>query len=255
MALHSRALLALLLGAGPQPSAETSDTFDVFLTSEALAINSARQEHLASLGLDLSNKRVLEVGAGIGLHTPFFVERGCNILVTDGNAANVYEIRRRLPEIRVSLVDLGKDEDLTHLGRFDLVYCYGVLYHLSNPDQALGRMAEVCQGQILLETCVALGQYSEIHFLKDFVSNNQALSGIGCRPTLSWVLEKLRNYWGYSYITRSQPDHPDFPIDWDLLETRLLYRAVFIGSKTPLDNPELLTELPPQQPLRHGRAP
>lgn len=31
--------------------------------------NARRQEHLATLGLDLGNKSVLEVGAGIGDHT------------------------------------------------------------------------------------------------------------------------------------------------------------------------------------------
>ncbi len=41
----------------------TEDPFAVFLAPAALAINQARQSHLASLGL--ANKRVLEVGAGI----------------------------------------------------------------------------------------------------------------------------------------------------------------------------------------------
>jgi hypothetical protein len=58
--------------------------FDVFLTPEALHINRARLDHLASLGLDLQSKRGLEVGAGIGLHASFFEERGCDILSTDG---------------------------------------------------------------------------------------------------------------------------------------------------------------------------
>ena len=66
----------------------SEDPFAVFLAPTALAINQARQSHLASLGLDLANKRVLEVGAGIGLHTPFFRERGCEVTVTDGPGAS-----------------------------------------------------------------------------------------------------------------------------------------------------------------------
>lgn len=45
--------------------------------------NARRQEHLATLGLDLGNKSVLEVGAGIGDHTQFFLDRGCKVLCTE----------------------------------------------------------------------------------------------------------------------------------------------------------------------------
>ena len=45
------------------------------------SIRRLRRENLAGL-----TGRVLEVGAGIGLHTPFFLERGCEVTVTDGRA-------------------------------------------------------------------------------------------------------------------------------------------------------------------------
>ena len=44
----------------------------------------ARLDHLASLNLDISEKSVLEVGAGIGLLTGFFEDRGCSILSLKG---------------------------------------------------------------------------------------------------------------------------------------------------------------------------
>src|SRR5436189_6162355 len=115
--------------------------FAVFLAPNAAAINQARQQHLVSLGLDLERKKVLEVGAGIGLHTPFFLERGCEVTVTDGRPENVAEIGRRLPGTRSALVDLEHDRPI-ELGRFDIVYCYGLLYHLANPERALGRLAD-----------------------------------------------------------------------------------------------------------------
>ena len=97
----------------------------MFLAPAALAINEARQSHLANLGLDLANKRVLEVGAGIGLHTPFFLERGCEVTVTDGRPENVAEIGRRVLGAKSALVDLELDRPI-ELGRFDLVYRYGL---------------------------------------------------------------------------------------------------------------------------------
>src|SRR5262245_63170873 len=101
---------------------QMSTVFDVFLTPEALRINRARLEHLATLGLDLQNKRVLEVGAGVGLHTGFFEERGCDILSTDGNSANVAEMLRRHPNRRIGLLDMDRPGGLSGLGIFDVIY-------------------------------------------------------------------------------------------------------------------------------------
>src|SRR5437016_10768872 len=103
------------------------DPFAVFLAPEAQALNQARLAHLTSLGIALERKRVLEVGAGIGLHTPFFLERGCEVVVSDGLASNLAEVRRRFPQLRTEQIDLAQDADLQRLGSFDVVYCYGLL--------------------------------------------------------------------------------------------------------------------------------
>ena len=55
--------------------------------------------HLASLGLSLEGRRVLEVGAGVGHLSGFFLERGCDLVVTEGRPENVAELRRRFPNI------------------------------------------------------------------------------------------------------------------------------------------------------------
>ena len=239
-----------IAGIGPLAERATQSPFDVFLSDNALAINRARQAHLGSLGLAIEGKAVLEVGAGIGLHTKFFLDRGCTVVVTDGNKENVAEIKRRHPGLRAERLDLDGDSDLAFLGSFDIVYCYGLLYHLADPDRALKRMASVCRGTLLLETCVSLGRFSEVTFLEDFRSNNQATTGIGCRPTRYWIMEKLKEHFGNAYHTATQPDHADFPLNWDMPETRLLYRAVFVGAKEPLASPVLTTAIPRVQ-TRH----
>jgi SAM-dependent methyltransferase len=229
------------------PADAEDNPFAVFLAPNARAINSARQQHLASLGLDLAGKKVLEVGAGIGLHTPFFLERGCEVTVTDGRAENVAEIARRLPTVRTALVDLEADKSLAALGRFDIVYCYGLLYHLGNPERALARLAEVCEGMLLLETAVSPGSHDELLFVRDPDYLNQAVSGVGCRPTRLWVLNRLHMLFGHAYIPRTQPDHVDFPSDWKQPPIQLMYRSIFIGSRAPLDLPGLDDTVPMQQ--------
>jgi SAM-dependent methyltransferase len=223
-----------------------ADSFSVFLTAEACAINLARQAHLASLGLDLTNKRVLEVGAGIGMHTPFFLERDCEVTVTDARPENVAEIGRRLPGVKSAQVNLEIDRPI-ELGRFDVIYCYGLLYHLSNPERALGRLADVCDGTLLLESAVSPGTHDELLLVRDPDAFNQSVSGIGCRPTRLWVLNRLKSLLGYGYIPRTQPNHVDFPADWIHAPIQTMHRSIFVGSRTRLVLPTLADSVPTMQ--------
>jgi 2-polyprenyl-3-methyl-5-hydroxy-6-metoxy-1,4-benzoquinol methylase len=71
-----------------------------FLNEPYQRHNRRRQEHLASLRLPLSGKRVLEFGAGIGDHTSFLLDRGCTVTVTDAPEENVRFARTRfLPRV------------------------------------------------------------------------------------------------------------------------------------------------------------
>lgn len=216
----------------------------VFLTPEALAINEARLCHLASLGLDIRNKRVLEVGGGIGLHSCFFESQGCDLLFTEARVDNLEEARRRYPHRKTALLNLDEEHDLTRFGTFDIIYCYGTLYHLTDPAKALRALAAVCSGLLLLETCVSPGDECLLNPQSEPASiENQAFTGMGCRPTRPWVLRELRTHMGFAYQTKTQPVHHDFETNWLKPAKRKLYRAVFVGSKTAVSHP-LLSEVP-----------
>ncbi len=223
-----------------QSPVQASHPTDVFLSEDALAINDARLCHLASLGLEIAGKKVLEVGGGIGLHTCFFESLGCDVLFTEARPENLAEARRRYPNRKSLLLDLDTETDLSHLGRFDVVYCYGTLYHLSRPAEALKSLATICDGMILLETCVTPGNEDQQHpEVEPSEVANQAASGLGCRPTRTWVMKRLEEYFGHAYQTVTQPQHADFECNWLAPEPRKLYRAVFVGSKNALAQPTL----------------
>ncbi len=220
---------------------------NVFLTPEALAINKARLEHLDSLRLDIEGRRVLEVGAGIGLHTPFFINKGCSVLSTDGRASNVKEMKQKYPQREIADLDLERIDDISKIGVFDVIYCYGTLYHLSTPAETLKALSAI-SSMILVETCCSIGEGEEDNIVDEVAKvANQAKSGKGCRPTRRWVLARLNEYWGHGYISATQPDHPEFPQDWtpeaQAANPELLTRAIFVGSKNPIDNPLLLDHI------------
>lgn len=220
----------------------------VFRSDTYLRHNQRRLEHLASLGLALCGRSVLEVGAGIGDHTSFFLDRECVVTVTDARLANVRQLRRTLPDSEVALLDL--DGPAGFDGRlFEIVYCYGTLYHLRNPAVALRYLAERCNGQLLLETCVSKGLNDAVNLTPEnqWVPS-QAVSGIGCRPTRSWVFRTLSELFPYVYATTTQPAHPEFPLDWSQdVEDELLTRAVFVASRVPLQQRSLTPSLPEHQ--------
>jgi hypothetical protein len=221
--------------------------FNCFTEPNALKINYARQVHLASLNLDIAGKRVLEVGAGIGLHTPFFLRRNCDVTITDGLVNNVAEIKRRHPTLNSFVLDLEQDTSLEQLGFFDIIYCYGLLYHLRNAESALKRMSEI-SNLLLLETVVSASKEDDISFLGDHGGNNGSIAGNACRPSRLWVLNQLKKNYGHGYITTTQPNYPDFCLDWENV-THSPVRSIFVGSKTAIDNPLLLTTVPMVQPV------
>lgn len=229
-----------------------SNAASFFTTPAALAINQARQDHLASLGLDLQNKKVLEVGAGIGLHTKFFKDRGCDVVITDGNPQNVAEIKARHPDSESFVLDLEQQADLSCLGMFDLIYSYGVFYHLANVESAIKHLAEICHGQILVETRVSINTDDSIDYMSDHRGNNGSIVGKASRPSRQWMLTCLSKYFGHSYVSVTQPNHSDFPGDWTKAQGTN-NRAIFVGSKTPLDLATLSHVLLDQQEIYQGR--
>jgi len=220
----------------------------VFHSAHYLRHNQRRLEHLASLGLDLAGATVLEVGAGIGDHTSFFLDRGCQVVSTEAREDNLDILRTRYPNIQVKHLDLDNpDPNFNQV--FDIVYCYGLLYHLQHPVEAIEFMSRCCQKILLLETCVSYGDGESVNSCAEVAeSPSQAISGQGCRPTRKWVYNQLKQRFQFVYMPITQPNHEEFPIDWDSHpSTRILTRSIYIASRQRLENNILVEEIPMQQ--------
>ena len=222
-----------------------------FWSDRYLKINQRRLEHLASLRLPLTIKTVLEVGAGIGDHTDFFVDRGCLVTTTEAKSENLKILRERFKNntnVEVEFLDMNYPEWKIKLKPFDIVYCYGLLYHLHEPLNALRFMAENCSEMLLLETCVSLNDNESIEFCNDSSSDpTGSMNGTGCRPSRSWVFNKLKELFDYVYLPTTQPFHKEFPLDWRSLHTDLLTRAIFIAAKKPFYNTNFIDFIPSVQ--------
>jgi SAM-dependent methyltransferase len=205
-----------------------------FDTEGARAINEARLAHLASLGLPLEGRRVLDVGGGPGHLAQFFVDRGCSVISTDARQENIDRMRDLYPALEGHVADVEED-DLAQFGHFDVVFCYGLLYHLENPVRALRNIVGVCGDLLLLETMVCDSSAAVIRVEDEYLSANQALRGIAHRPSSSWIAMVLdRLGFHHVYAARTPPDHPDYVFERrDNLDTARdghLLRGIFVAS-------------------------
>ena len=218
------------------------------LTSSLPSHKQARLQHLASLGLPLSG-RVLEVGSGPGDHTGFYLERGCTVVSSDAREECLQELKTRFPQVQTLRIDMDHPQELLRAGTFDIVHCYGLLYHLESPEAAIAAMSQACSNLLLLETCVSEGSGHFINVVEEVRGDfTQSIEGRGCRPTRSWVFDTLKRYFPYVYQTRTQPNHPEFPTDWtNIPADHGLIRIVLVASRRPCDlhvlSPVLLDRL------------
>ena len=215
----------------------------IFDAPKIVHMAKVRLAHLESLGLRLRGKRVLEVGSGIGHLTHWLEARDCEVVSTDGNALNVVDNLRRHPwrKGKVFVADLEQTGSHDWLGAFDVVLCWGVLYHLGKPARCILDMAAVCTDLFLLETKVNPTDNGGTNISRERPDRDRAIHGRNCKPARNWVMQRLKREFGYAYVTRQQPNHPFFPTKWSAAPPHC--RAVFVGSFTPLDLPTLSDKL------------
>lgn len=235
----------LMSGPGFGDNLDQVSGTQVFSTSGPYgAINSARVQHLQSLNIPLEGKRVADVGAGIGDLGQFFVEKGCSVVCFDGREENIQALKAKYPGQEAYVLDVERDS-LRAWGSFDIVFAYGLLYHLENPIAALRNMGEACTGFALIETMICDHSLPILRVVKESRAFDQALKGLGSRPSPSYIALALQEAGFESvYAAKHPPRHLDyrFELKGDLALDRggMELRAVFVGSKIEINEEALL---------------
>lgn len=230
-----------------RPYREFEESTYVFDQPIAISINKARLKHLNSLHLDIANKKVIDIGCGVGHLAQFFIRNNCQVFCIDGRRDNISSLRLRYPNLKSNVVDVEK-ENLSKYGTFDIVFCYGLLYHTKKPDFVIKNISRICKDLLLLETCITDSPEYDLKFVKDTPSVNQALYGTGCRPTPRFIISHLRAS-GFSniYIPRRVPNHRDFQFkyrgDGSIEKDGHLIRQILIVSRSQLANYNLVSIL------------
>ncbi len=107
--------------------------------------------------------RILDLGALEGLYGIECARLGAEVVAVEARAGNVARTRAAVEALGLAdRVDVRhedvRDVSVATHGRFDVVLCLGILYHLDQPDvfRFIERLGELCTGLLVLDTHIAL---------------------------------------------------------------------------------------------------
>lgn len=209
-----------------------------FWKTESRAINKARWEHFESLNLDINNKSILETDSGgCGDFTINLLNYTNNITLNDPRQNNIEFVKKRIKK-DLSSNNWDLNNDLPSVQKFDIIFSYGTIYHLHKPIEAIKNLSNLCNDMFIISMQCNGDNYGMISCLEN--GFDQSITGYGCRCGRYWVHEELKKYFPYVYFPIDQPNHPEFPKNWNnSLPLKGTVRFVIIASRKELNNNKL----------------
>lgn len=202
-------------------------------------IDEARKAFLQTFFPDLISSlnicTALDVGCGFGFFSQYLSESGLHVVASDARAENVEEAKRRNPSMEVLQVDI-EDPTIVLMRKFDLVFCFGLLYHLENPLRAIRNLASLTKKVLLIESRIAPASSVGAYLYQEGYGQDQGLTGIALIPTERCFIKCLYEA-GFSsvYKTVTFPDHEEFRSSFRWKRRR----TILIASKVELSLPIL----------------
>ena len=218
---------------------KTLSTSLVFDQEHYDALNTARwdslRRSLPEIKQRLNLQTVLDLGCGLGYFSELLHGMGFEVLGVDGRAGNVAEAKRRYPQLNFQTAD-AQDPTLARLGSFDLVFCFGLLYHLENPFQVIRSISRLTSKLTFIEGMVYPSPEPAMVLLDENDLVDQGLNLMAFYPSESCLIKMLRRSgFPECYTPDPMPDHPGYRTGANGFRLRTL----IVGSKISLPSPFL----------------
>jgi SAM-dependent methyltransferase len=184
----------------------------------------------------LELRTALDAGCGVGYFAELLQRLGLGVTAFDARSENVEEARRRHPGIEFHLADV---EELRpqEVGTFDLVLCFGLLYHLENPLRAVRRLRAMTRKLLLIESVCVPERTPVLHLRDEAAAGDQALNTVAWYPS-EGALIKMAYRAGFPAVYRTirLPEHEDFLGGVG----RRPWRTIMVAPVLPIKDPSLV---------------
>ncbi|HTC63543.1 MAG TPA: class I SAM-dependent methyltransferase [Candidatus Saccharimonadales bacterium] len=172
----------------------------------------------------------LDAGCGIGFFAKILEDCGLQVDAFDGREENVVEARRRYPQITFSKGDI-ENPDINRLGSFDLVLCFGLLYHLENGLLAIRNLHALTGKGLLLESMCLPDSKPWMLLRNEPALEDQSLTDVAFYPSEGCIIKMLYRA-GFTSVYRVNP----LPDDDDFRDTptHVRRRTVLFASHFPV---------------------
>jgi len=175
-------------------------------------------------------KNVLDVGCGVGFFSRYLASLGLEVMSLDARSENISVAQERHPDINFFIEDI-ENPKAKKLGSFDLIFCFGLLYHLENPFLAVRNLHALTGKILLIESMVTPSSFPTARFVDEGMSEDQSTSYIAFVPSELGLIKMLYSSgFRYVYVSKMMPDHEQFHESFELHRKR----TVMVASKIPL---------------------
>lgn len=156
-------------------------------------------------------EQCIDVGCGPGWFSDRLVSRGLKVWGIDGRTELVEAAAARVPKATFSTIDICDQGADFGEKQADLVFCFGLLYHLENPFAAVRNLYRLTEQYLFIETQVAPGEGNNLTIISEGQNHTQGLNYHAIVPSRNALL-KMLYVAGFSSVYRyiGIVPHPDF---------------------------------------------
>lgn len=182
----------------------------------------------------------IDVGCGPGWFANKLVKRGMLVRGVDGREELISEARRRVPGAVFHIGDVTSTGLFESMPPADLVFCFGLLYHLENPFAAIRSISRVASRFLLIETQISPGNAAEFRLVSEGRNETQGLTYHALIPSRA-ALIKMLFVSGFNHVLRytGRVDHLDF-VDSPI---RIHRREIFLATRDFGEFPDFVAEV------------
>lgn len=184
---------------------------------------------------ELHLNTALDLGCGVGYFSAMLHDLGLQVTAADARSDNIAEASSRHPGVDFRVAD-AEEPSLASFGEFDLVFCFGLLYHLENPLRAFRNLRALTGKVLLLESMVIPEEQPFLIVMDEGPVEDQSLRAVSCYPSEGAIIKMAyRSGFPHVYRFRELPNHEDFRSETG----RARRRTVIAASVQAMDSPLL----------------